>query len=74
MSKDFMKNDSYRAVKPILDDSGLPWTAKSGSNHIKIFVKEKLLLVLSRGARTVGPRDILNCKRDIRRAMREMTA
>jgi hypothetical protein len=68
----FMKNDSYRAVKPLLDESGLPWTAKSGGSHIKIFVKEKLLLVLSRGSRTVGFRDIENCKRDIRRAVREL--
>lgn len=66
-------NEHLRTLKPFLDQCGLPWEARSGKRHIKIYILNRLALCISRGNGGCDRRLIENGKADIRRMVRELT-
>ena len=65
-------NEHLRTLKPFLDETGLPWEAKAGKRHIKIYIIDRLALCISRGKGGCDKRLIENGKASIRRISREL--
>lgn len=65
-------NEHLRTLKPFLDETGLPWEAKAGKRHIKIYIIDRLALCISRGKGGCDRRLIENGKASIRRISREL--
>lgn len=61
-------------LRPDLDATGLPWRTETGSRHIKLYLNDRMILVLSNGSakKAGGCRDLKNARATIRRQARNM--
>lgn len=72
-SFDCMRNSHLRELLPEIEATGLPWRAEPGGKHIKVYLRDKLALVISRGKkRCPNQRMLLNDRAAIRRAAKEL--
>lgn len=72
-SFDPMANKHLRALLPDILGTGLPWRAEAGTKHIKVFLRDRLCLVVSRGRKShPEPRAFLNDRAAIRRIAKEL--
>lgn len=70
---DCMANKHLRELMPEIIGTGLPWRAEPGSKHIKVYLRDKLCLVISRGRKShPNSRTLLNDRASIRRAAKEL--
>ena len=67
--KKAMNNPTVKLIRPILDATGLPWEAKVGSSHHKIFLCGRLITVVSRGPNRMADREEQNLRATLRRAI-----
>lgn len=68
------RNAHLAAIRPDLDACGLPWRALNGKRHIKVFIRERLALVISHGKGGLGNQRVLkNARAHIRRAVKELS-
>lgn len=60
-------------LRPELDATGLPWRTETGKRHIKLYLCDRMILVLSNGTpKDGGSRDLKNSRATIRRFARNM--
>ena len=67
--KSALSNPTVRFIRPILDATGLPWEAKVGSSHHKIFLCGRMITVVSRGVNKMNDREEQNLRATLRRAI-----
>lgn len=66
---DCMSNKHLRELLPDIEGTGLPWRAEPGKKHIKLYLRDKLCLVISHGRRSIpNSRALMNDRAAIRRA------
>lgn len=69
-----VRNAHIMALRRDLDACGHPWHAVNGKKHAKIYIRDKLALVVSHGKVAVdAPRTLKNARAHIRRAVRELS-
>lgn len=68
------RNPHLRAIRPDLDACGYPWSIKNGKKHAKVYIADKLALVISHGSGALGNhRTLKNARAHIRRAVKELS-
>lgn len=59
-----------KPLRAVLEEAGLPWTARDGSRHIHILIDGALVAVIPRGRFETRGRAMRNVIAQVRRAAR----